>query len=292
MYALPSKNALEQRRSKWTSDRSDKSSGSVAANAVARARADITQSSSDTTIFSAPSNNPYTMDATDDDSESRARASKLEQCMASVTHIVGQHEAILQRLDALELSLTRALEQVAALELAQSQAQSQAQVKPVIAPLSLTASTLGITPALESSVLASMIEPASGANDSAPVDSSPSFVPYFIKEQYTGRDNATRLEGDRLIMTVEILSYYPDLPVIYPFGTNTSIPKFSDLTLNCNIADLDDKMSGTVYGDLRRNASGVYTLALKDLYVDGELTTFDKCPYPIILKCDTQLMVE
>lgn len=118
------------------------------------------------------------------------------------------------------------------------------------------------------------------------------FTPYFIKPMYVGKENRTKLENDELSLTVEILSYYPEPPIIYPFQDSTTLPHFTELTLNLSMSDVDNNTSGTLYGIFKRNDAGVYTITLTEIYVDGTLTTLDKCPFPIILKCDTTLVKE
>jgi hypothetical protein len=263
MYGFPSKSALGTRRSKWTPDQHDRHNGGGAANALARALSDTTKSAGDAPIFSAVKDDPYTIDATDD-GESRGLT---KGSSATITHVLKQQASIIQRLEELEQTVERL------------KAELDTQV------VSLQSSTAGVTPAIVETL--AMDAPADDEKSVVPT-----FIPYFIKDSYTGRDNATNLEGDKLTMTVEILNYYPDPPVVYPFGAATGLPKFSDLTINCSITDLDHKISGTVYGHFKRGPNGTYTIALTELYVDGETTTFDKCPYPIILKCTTQLVLE
>lgn len=118
------------------------------------------------------------------------------------------------------------------------------------------------------------------------------FLPYFIKEDYAGRDNITKLKDLHLDMIVEILGFYSEPPVIYPFGQAQNLPKFCELTVDMSFKDADRIVDGTAYGVFKQQPDGIYTIELTELYSDGEASGIEKYTLPLTLTCKTDLLLE
>jgi hypothetical protein len=118
------------------------------------------------------------------------------------------------------------------------------------------------------------------------------YVPYFIKEDYSSRDNLTTLNGLHFEMLVEILGFYSEIPIIYPFGSETNLPKFAELTLEMTFRDADKIIDGTAYGIFKRNSDDIYTIQLTELYSDGNASGIEKYTLPLTLTCKTELILE
>lgn len=115
------------------------------------------------------------------------------------------------------------------------------------------------------------------------------FLPFFIKEDYAGRDNISRLNGDRLEMIVEILGFYSELPVIYPFGNETHLPKFLQCELDMTFTDADNKINGVAYGFFDCDHKGRYFIKITELNSDGNASGLETYTLPLIFKCNTDL---
>lgn len=118
------------------------------------------------------------------------------------------------------------------------------------------------------------------------------FVPYIIKEDYAACDNFTKLTGLHFEMLVEILGFYSETPIIFPFGTETNLPRFAELTLEMSFKDANKAVDGTAYGILKRRTDGVYTIELTELYSDGNASGIEKYTLPLIFVCKTDLLLE
>ena len=118
------------------------------------------------------------------------------------------------------------------------------------------------------------------------------FLPYFIKEDYAGRDNITKLNGTQFEMIVEILGFYSDAPIIYPFGVETNLPKFDDLQIDMSFKDSERMINGTAYGDFKRRDDGIYTIHITELYSDGNASGLESYTLPLTLSCKTNLILE
>jgi len=118
------------------------------------------------------------------------------------------------------------------------------------------------------------------------------FVPYFIKEEYAGRDNNTKLKDLQFEITVELLGFYSDVPIIYPFGSQKDLPKFRELTLDMNFQNVDETIKGTAYGIFKRGRNGIYTIKLAELCSDGEASGIEKYTLPLIFTCSAELIPE
>lgn len=118
------------------------------------------------------------------------------------------------------------------------------------------------------------------------------FVPYIIKEDYAACDNMTKLKGLHFEMIVEILGFYSETPIIYPFGTETNLPRFAELTLEMSFKDADKAVDGTAYGIFKRRHDGIYTIQLTELYSDGNASGIEKYTLPLTFTCKTDLLLE
>lgn len=118
------------------------------------------------------------------------------------------------------------------------------------------------------------------------------FVPFFIKEQYAGRDNRTILTDMRMDMLVDIVGLFDEPPIIYPFGVTKDFPHFAELTLDMVFVDADKYVNGTVYGVFSRRPDGVYTIKITELYSDGEASGIEKFTLPLTITCNTELILE
>lgn len=118
------------------------------------------------------------------------------------------------------------------------------------------------------------------------------FTPYFIKEDYSSRDNITRLEGTNFQMLVEILGFYSENPVIFPFGIETNLPRFAELTLEMSFKDADNIVDGTAYGIFGRRSDGIYIIRLTELYSGGNASGIEKYTLPLTFTCKTNLILE
>jgi len=124
------------------------------------------------------------------------------------------------------------------------------------------------------------------------ISKSREFVPYFIKEEYAGRDNKTTLNDMNMDMLVDIVGLFNEIPVIYPFGLAKDLPRFSQLTLDMVFIDADKSVNGTVYGVFNRGPDGVYTIKITELYSDGEASGIEKLTLPLTITCNTELILE
>jgi len=118
------------------------------------------------------------------------------------------------------------------------------------------------------------------------------FIPYFIKEAYTGRDNKTLLNNNNIDMVVDIVGLFDDIPIIYPFGTATDLPHFTELNLDMQFVDAENSVNGTIYGTLTRRSDNIYTIRITELYSDGEASGIDKFTLPLTITCKTELLLE
>ena len=118
------------------------------------------------------------------------------------------------------------------------------------------------------------------------------FLPYYIKEDYAGRDNLTTLNGVHMDLVVEILGHYPDSPIIYPFGESTDLPNFAPFTMELDFKDADDALNGTAYGAFKREQTGIYTIEIVELHSDGEASGIEKYTLPLTLRCKMDLYLE
>lgn len=118
------------------------------------------------------------------------------------------------------------------------------------------------------------------------------FLPYFIKQEYSGRDNKTVLTDMHMYMLVDIVGLFDDIPVIYPFGDNKDLPLFSELTLEMSFGDADNSFAGTMYGVFSRGPDGIYNIRITELYSDGEASGIENFTLPLTITCNTDLLPE
>lgn len=127
------------------------------------------------------------------------------------------------------------------------------------------------------------------------IRNSMEFVPYIIKEDYASCDNITKLTGNPLIhfeMLVEILGFYSETPVIFPFGIETNLPRYAELTLEMSFKDADKTVNGTAYGIFKRRNDGIYIIQLTELYSDGNASGIERYTLPLTFTCNTDLLLE
>lgn len=118
------------------------------------------------------------------------------------------------------------------------------------------------------------------------------FVPFYIKEDYAARDNYSKLDNCNFEMLIEILGFYDESPIIYPFGNEKNLPNFAEVDLVMGFKDADKALNGSAYGLFKKNSDGVYVIMLTDLYCDGEASGIEKYTLPLVLTCKTELVKE
>jgi hypothetical protein len=115
------------------------------------------------------------------------------------------------------------------------------------------------------------------------------FLPYYIKEDYAGRDNLTVLDGNQLDLVVEIIGHYNESPIIYPFGDAIDLPSFSPMTIELSFHDADRSLNGTAYGSFKRDKSGIYQIEILELQSDGDASGIEAYTLPLTMRCQTTL---
>jgi hypothetical protein len=123
--------------------------------------------------------------------------------------------------------------------------------------------------------------------DNTNKDNSYEFTPFFIQEDYTGRDNLTLLKGENMNMLVEILGYYNDEPIIYPFGFERNFIKFLEMPIVLFIDNNDVK----IYGIFKLDYDGIYKIYLNEIYDNDKLITLNKLSFPLTLHCNVNLIL-
>jgi len=118
-------------------------------------------------------------------------------------------------------------------------------------------------------------------------DNSYEFTPFFIQEDYTGRDNLTLLKGENMNMLVEILGYYNDEPIIYPFGFERNFIKFKEMQIVLFIDNNDVK----IYGIFKLDYDGIYKIYLNEIYDNDKLITLNTLSFPLKLQCNVNLIL-
>lgn len=118
------------------------------------------------------------------------------------------------------------------------------------------------------------------------------YSPFFIKEEYSGRDNKTILDNLTMTMVVDIVGLFNEIPIIYPFGKETNMPRFAELTVDMDFTDAEKIMNGTMYGIFKRRSDGIYIITITELYSDGEASSIDKFTLPLTIKCRADLILE
>jgi hypothetical protein len=117
------------------------------------------------------------------------------------------------------------------------------------------------------------------------------FEPFFIQEIYTGRDNLTLLKGENMDMIVEILGYYDDEPIIYPFGYEKNFIKFEEMPIVLFIDNNTNNNDIKIYGIFKLDDDGVYKIFLNEIYDNDTLITLDKLSFPLKLHCNVKLIL-
>ena len=117
------------------------------------------------------------------------------------------------------------------------------------------------------------------------------FEPFFIQEIYTGRDNLTLLKGENMDMIVEILGYYNDEPIIYPFGYERNFIKFEEMPIVLFIDNNTNNNDIKIYGIFKLDDDGVYKIYLNEIYDNDKLITLDTLSFPLKLQCNVKLIL-
>jgi len=117
------------------------------------------------------------------------------------------------------------------------------------------------------------------------------FVPFFIQEDYTGRDNLTLLKGENMDMIVEILGYYNDEPIIYPFGFERNFIKFEEMPIVLFIDNKSNNNDIKIYGLFKLDDDGIYKIYLNEIYDNDKLITLDTLSFPLKLQCNVKLIL-
>lgn len=119
------------------------------------------------------------------------------------------------------------------------------------------------------------------------------FIPYIVKEEYTGINSKTLLSNDSLKMSVETNGIYIDTPSIYPFGYDRTLPQFAEMNIQMSFKDASMQDDGTAYGLFKRRNDGVYTIELTKLFDDeGDEMDIKTYSPPINIKCNIDLVRE
>jgi hypothetical protein len=118
------------------------------------------------------------------------------------------------------------------------------------------------------------------------------FVPYIINEDYAGCDNFTKLIGTKLELLVELLGFYSESPIIFPFGMETNLPQFSELIISLSFKDSENITDGTAFGIFKRRDDDVYIIELKEFYSNGNILRIEEYTLPLILECKVDLITE
>jgi uncharacterized protein YoxC len=132
---------------------------------------------------------------------------------------------------------------------------------------------------------------------SAPTDNSEimdiqEFVPFFIREEYAGRDNRTILDKNTMNMTVDIVGLFNETPVIYPFGMVKNLPRYMELHVDMTFTDAEKSVNGVIYGIFKQEPNGIYIIKITELYSDGEASEIDKFILPLTITCTCDLLLE
>ncbi len=114
------------------------------------------------------------------------------------------------------------------------------------------------------------------------------YTPFFIRPEYAGRDNRTRLESNNFFMHVEILGHYKGTPVIYPFGFATNLPRFKEFATMLKVVEQDSTQAKYLCGLFRRRSNGTYCIEI----ADPSLEQINLLVLPIALECKEVLSPE
>ena len=117
------------------------------------------------------------------------------------------------------------------------------------------------------------------------------FVPFFIKEIYTSRDNITILEKNFMDLTVQIIGKFSGAPIIFPFGKDKNLPFFKVKSLEMNFKD-SKSLEGVSFGTFLKNTKGIYIIHFTELYYNGISSNIDTINLPLTIKCQANLDLE
>jgi len=118
-------------------------------------------------------------------------------------------------------------------------------------------------------------------------EASNEFIPFYVKEDYTARDNYTKLDGNKFKIYIEIIGFSTDRQIIYPFGDEKVSVNFKDDNIKLTFTD-QNKISGTLVSSLKRNDDNIYILEL----TEDNIKVMKTLSTPIILSCETELNIE
>ena len=120
------------------------------------------------------------------------------------------------------------------------------------------------------------------------------FVPFFNRSKFDGPNNQTVLTDNHLDMTLNIpfdavIHRENQNHTIYPFGLETNVPNFADITLELSIKDKGGE-TGTAFGLLKREDHGVYTITLTEIYRNGKVCQLENYYPPLTMVCHWDLV--
>jgi hypothetical protein len=117
------------------------------------------------------------------------------------------------------------------------------------------------------------------------------FVPFFIKEKYSSRDNITKLENNYMDLTVQILGKFSGAPIIFPFGKDKNLPFFKVKSLEMTFEDAKS-LEGNSFGTFLKNTEGIYIIHFTELYHNNVSSNISDFTLPLTIKCKTFLEIE
>ena len=92
-------------------------------------------------------------------------------------------------------------------------------------------------------------------------------------------------------MIVEILGYYNDEPIIYPFGYERNFIKFEEMPIVLFIDNNTNNNDIKIYGIFKLDDDGLYKIYLNEIYDNDKLITLDTLSFPLKLQCNVKLIL-
>lgn len=276
MYNLQSRNSLAQRQFQWVNDIKDKNIEPTPSRPSPDTKSNIIVFDSDSD--SSPSPQPrkhspkkeFNPTFADIDS-SRAI---LSQCEDISNNIKKKHEEILATMQQIESNITNRLKIIQ-----DTNNKISDNLKEVAENISQN-NIPNVTVPLDNHIDDYVDDPVDNPIDDH-VDLT-NFIPIFINDKYTGRDNKTTLDDDILDMTLDLVGIFEGPAIIYPFGEKQIPIEFYESSFYMEYKDADDNR-GTLFAIFEKNDNGIYVIS-----IDHTLRT---CTFPILITCRTQLIV-
>lgn len=110
------------------------------------------------------------------------------------------------------------------------------------------------------------------------------YFPFYIKEDYTYKDNITYLDGKILDMKVNILTFTDENPIIYPFGLEKDIPLFFEQKIKLSMTDADERLIGDVIGKFY-SEDDIYQIRITKFQTEGDASRIENYSLPLTIKC-------